>query len=373
MPLTTCQADPSITRTVNGSFRFPLGVYPVEPLTPRAGYVMEFEPADGGSDEADWEEWPDRYVFDIVLSAEKVPSLCRQLFAMMPSRVYPILDILGHDAYREIDPYISYELVGMDRFLDCVSRFRDFLFEDGMCGFGAMCESPFFYMFVDEHKIVTVRVDAAKKEKLEKLLEAFDLEASAPGREPVGADGTAHEHRSVLLMPDDSPHLLGPEEILEHLRDEWRLVMNIDPESNVDEEGKDLGVTPWRCVVRCETDDEGETRRKYAEILLEADCLRQAEETAFEASDALRERDKLEGEYEDATVLTAERLGQETLRGLLGSVEQAKKSPKPGRKGSGGRSRARSKPREDEGAASGEGDEQRSAAGGRILRAQWIA
>ena len=75
----------------------------------------------------------------------------------------------------------------------------------------------------------------------------------------------------------------------------------------------------------------------------------------------------------DATVLTAERLGQETLRGLLGSVEQAKKSPKPGRKGSGGRSRARSKPREDEGAASGEGDEQRSAAGGRILRAQWIA
>ncbi len=369
MPLTTCQADPSITRNVKGTFRFPLGVYPVEELTPRAGYVMEFEPADGGSGEADWEEWPDRYVFDIVLSAEKVPALCRQLFSMMPSRVYPILDILGHDAYREIDPYISYELVGTDRFLDNVTRYKDFLFEDGMCGFGAMCEAPFFYVFVDEHKIVTVRVDAARKDKLEKLLEAFDLEASAPGREPVGADGTAHEHRSVLMVPDDAPQLLGPEEILEHLRDDWRLVMNVDPETNLDEEGKDLGVTPWRCVVRCEPTDQDESPRRYAEVLLEADCLRQAEETAFEAADGLRARDKLEDKYEDATVISAERLGRETLRGLLGSGEGRRKGSKKGRKASGGRAKESASP---EGASAAEMPEEGSEAGGRVLRVRWI-
>lgn len=43
--------------------------------------------------------------------------------------------------------------------------------------------------------------------------------------EPAGADSAAHEHRGVLDTPKDRPELLNHDEILERLRDEWRLLL----------------------------------------------------------------------------------------------------------------------------------------------------
>ncbi|RKZ11532.1 hypothetical protein DRQ53_15920, partial [bacterium] len=118
-----CRVDPSLKPVEMGGLLFPLGVYPIEEMTPSPGYSCIFEPAD--SDEAgEWEEWPDRYAFDIVIGADRLEALCTQLFSMLPGRVYPIFDVMGHDAYREIDPYISYELIGFDRFLDGCRRYR---------------------------------------------------------------------------------------------------------------------------------------------------------------------------------------------------------------------------------------------------------
>ena len=110
-----------------------------------------------------------------------------------------------------------------------------------------MSEEPFLYVFVDEHKCVTVRVEADLKERVEKVLAAFDLEQLD---ELVSADSVTHEHRSVLEVADERPDLLTSDEIVEVLRDDWRLALNIDPESNIDEEGKELGITGWRCIVR---------------------------------------------------------------------------------------------------------------------------
>ena len=283
--MVTCKADPTLQRTTSGSFQFPLGAYPVEPLTPRQGYSVHFEPADGDDESGEWEEWPDRYVFDVVISAERVEPLCRMLFSLLQGRVYPILDVLGHDAYREIDPYISYDLVGLDRFTDAVRRFRDFLYEDGMCGFGAMSEEPFFYIFIDEHKIITLRCEPSLKDKVEKILAAFDLEQV---EEPAGADAAAHEHRGVLSVPNDKPELLSQEEIVERLKDEWSLLLNVDPDTNLGDDGRDLGVTPWRIVVRCEYESKPP---RYAEVLLDAPTLRIAEEMAFDATDELAAQD----------------------------------------------------------------------------------
>lgn len=314
-----CRVDPSLKRVVMDGFSFPLGVYPIEPAAPRAGYTVEFEPADG-SDESrvgddapagDWEEWPDRYVYDAVISADRLEPLCRSLLGLLPGRVYPILDVLGQDAYREIDPYISYELIGMDRFTDMLRRFRGFFMEDGLCGFGAMSDDPFLYVFVDEHKIVTVRAEADARERVERVLGAFDLE---PTDKPAGADSFAHEHRPVLLAPDDRPDLLTPEEIVEHLRDEWRLTLNIDPETNVDDDGNELGVTGWRCVVRCFAEDD--ERPRYADAVLAAPCLRRAEELAFDAADELLP-DGVD-EWEEMTVVAADRVTPERLAEVLG-------------------------------------------------------
>ncbi|MBY0262217.1 MAG: hypothetical protein K2Q20_07715, partial [Phycisphaerales bacterium] len=201
----------------------------------------------GGGESGEWEEWPDRYVFDILVPATRLEALCRSMLSLLPGRVYPIVDYLGQDEWREVDPYVSYDLVGVDRFLETLRRFAGFFFEDGLVGFGAMSEEPFVYVFVDEHKVVTVRVEAGLKERVEAVLAAFDLESR---EELLSADSATHEHRTVLEAPDGRRDLLNPDEIMEGLRDEWHLVLNIDPESNVDEEGNDLGVTGWRCIVR---------------------------------------------------------------------------------------------------------------------------
>ena len=330
-------------------FAFPLGVYPVDPIEPKSGYTTAFEPADDGSEagggggggESDdgpeglrglgglgggggeWEEWPDRYVFDILVSAARVEPLCRTLLSLLPGRVYPILDFLGQDEWREVDPYVSYDLLGMDRLMDTIRRFRGFFYEDGLVGFGAMSEEPFLYVFVDEHKVVTVRAEAGLKEKVEKVLAAFDLELLD---ELASADSVTHEHRSVLEAPSERPDLFVGDEIVELLRDEWRLVLNIDPESNIDEDGKELGMTGWRCILRYDpplpVEDESKSEEseekqddeddptpakpttetspttgdaandklpvsRYAEIYLTAESLHQATNLALEALEKL--------------------------------------------------------------------------------------
>jgi len=325
--LERCAADPGLERpkaeTKGGAMAFPLGVYPIEAIEPRAGYSVRFEQADGDNESGEWEEWPDRYVFEVVCPATRLRPLWRTLASLLPARVYPILDVMGHDAYREVDPYIAYELVGVDHVLDAVQRYGPFLFEDGMVGFGAMCDDPFFYIFFDEHKIITIRCLPEDKERVEQALSAFDLE---PVAEPVGVDAVAHEHRSILLTPDDQPDLLTPEEIVEHLRDEWALTLNIDTETNVDDDGRDLGTTAWRCLVRVRTDREEddltgedgadedaadalsddpitawrplqrlrpspEPEYRYAEVLLQASSLREAEELAYDAAADLQARE----------------------------------------------------------------------------------
>lgn len=323
----TCIVDPMLEQVRTGAMTFPLGVYPVEPIEPKPGYAVEFESADGADDGSDLEEWPDRYVYDIVISADKLPALVLQLMAMMPLRVYPILDFLGHDDFREIDPYISYERLGVDRIIDGLRQFRGFFYEDGMCGFGAMSESPFIYWFVDEHKILTVRAEATLKEKVVALLDAFGLEQMP---EPVGVDGAAHEHRSVLIVPEGRDNVLAAEEIVGYLKQEWRLTLNVNPETNTDDEGNELGVTGWRCVVRCVRGENGPVR--YAEVLMWAENIADAEQMTLAAIESKlgseeppeasvqesgsTDDDVDENDWADVTILALDRLTDEHLEAV---------------------------------------------------------
>jgi hypothetical protein len=343
-----CLVDPQLNRTIVDGFAFPLGVYPVEKMKPAAGYSVEFEAADSGED-AEFEEWPDRYVYEIVISAERLEPLCRSLFNLIATlgsgggRIYPILDYLGHDQYREVDPYISYELMGLDRLLDAIRRYRPFFFEDGLCGFGAMTDDPFIYIFVSEHKVVTVRCEPHRRERIERILQAFDLEQIP---EPAGADAADHEHRTVLQTVEDRPDLLTADEIVEELRDEWNLVLNVDPDSNLDEEGQELGITPWRCLVRLTADPDPDLelvspredpppgaeppkaplappeeekappageRTRYVDVILTAATLHSAEDLALDAADLLAPGD----EWDEATVIFADRIRTQMLTEFL--------------------------------------------------------
>jgi hypothetical protein len=312
----TTQIDPSIERKSVKGFNFPLGVYPVEQMTPIPGYSSDFEPADNAEEMGDWEAWPDQYVFDIVVPADRIEPFWHQVFAMMPGRVFPIIDYIGHDAYREIDPYMAYEPIGKEKIINAIRQFRPFFFEDGMVGFGAVSEDPFFYIFVDEHKIMTIRVEPEFKPKVEKLLSAFDL---VPCEEPAGADSAAHEHRSILVSSPDRPDLLVGDEILERMRDAWHLILNVDPDSNVDDEENDLGITPWRCLVRYATDQNPDDQ--YVQILLTAGSIRQAEELAQEG---LVNQLPNQGEWLDVIVVSTDRVTSETAHEILKKLDKSK-------------------------------------------------
>ncbi|MFG0274746.1 MAG: hypothetical protein ACF8QF_06790 [Phycisphaerales bacterium] len=307
--------DPAVERMTTGGFAYPLGVYPVEAHTPREGYAVAFEPADGGEEPGDWEEWPDRYVYDIVISATRLRAFLRSLFALLPARIYPILDILGSDAYREIDPYIAYDLVGFDRFLEGVRRHGAWLYEDGMVGFGAMCDEPFVYVYVDEHKVVTVRVETALRERVERVLEAFDLSA---GVEEGGVDAVAHEHRGVLLCPPERPDLLTGEEVIEELADLWRLRLNVDRERNLDDDGRDLGTTGWRCLVRRQRAEGSPI--DYAEAVIAAGSLDEAETLALDAALSEADGPGPDDQWPRAQLVQADRVTPEQLAQLLGEA-----------------------------------------------------
>ncbi len=308
---TECKIDETLERVEIDTFAFPLGVYPVEKMQPKAGYAVQFEPADG--DDQEVEEWPDRYVFEAVVTATRLPQLVRSLTALLPERIFPILDIIGYDAYREIDPYISYELVGRDRFMDALRRFGPVLFEDGWCGIGAMSDNPFFYLFLDEHKVLTLRCTEEHREKVEAVFKAFDLE---PVDQPAAADFAAHEHRSVVIAPKDRPDLLSFDEICDVLRDEWRLVLNIDAEQNTDENGQPLGVVGWRCQLNLRFSDDLEVL--FVEVLLEAQSLNEADYLAQQAAERMLESiDRL---CDDARMLQADRLAPEDLTKSLRKI-----------------------------------------------------
>lgn len=307
--------DETIQRTSAGAFTFPLGVYPIEPLEPVEGYLSEFEPADGGEDPGDWEEWPDRYVFDIVITASRLRPLCRALFALLPGRVYPILDVLGNDAYREVDPYIAYDPVGIERFLDVLHDHGAWLYEDGLVGFGAMSDAPFVYIYLDEHKVVTVRVESSLKDRVERVLGAFDLK---PNPDATGVEGASHEHRGVLMCPPDQPDMMTAEEIIEDLQDYWRLDLNVDRTTNVDDAGKPLGLTGWRCLVR-RTPSDVEKPDRYAEVVLTAASLAEVEQLA---ADAVRpsgeEPDEDAGIAEETVLVFADRVTPAQLQEISG-------------------------------------------------------
>jgi hypothetical protein len=305
-------------------FQFPLGVYPVEEFQPKPGYTAEFEPADGGDAESDWEEWPDRYMFDVVVPANRLRGLCLTLLSLLPTRVYPILDILGEDAYREVDPYIAYDPIGFDQFIELMYKHEDWLFECGLVGFGAMSDDPFLYVYVDEHKILTVRAQSDLKDVIERALEAFD----APLVDTLlSVDTVAHEHRSVL---DPAPGSLVEEEILEELIDHWRLQINVDREHNLRDDGKELGVTGWRCLVRLSAD--AASQPVYGHVWLRAACLEDAE---WGALDALAEEAKvdLEAPAASAMVILADRFSPEMFQQsitALGAAEEVVSSTETG-------------------------------------------
>lgn len=238
-----------LERVYIGDFALPLGLAPAPGRlqAPEQGYTVAFVP--GEDDE------PDTYTFHVVVSYERLAPILHRAFELLPDEVYAIVEIGSRDAYRSTDTYISEDAISLDEFLDTWKQYQPFLLEDGSIAAGANSEEPFVEVFIDQWKGIAIHVPTDRREEVEEMLRTCNLEEVVQTWPDMEADESlldeeneeSSQIRSVLDTRDENAP--DVDELLLDLRHDWKLELNIDKDSNIDEGGRDLGSTLWHAVV----------------------------------------------------------------------------------------------------------------------------
>jgi hypothetical protein len=269
-----------LERVVISGFALPLGIAPApgRMKPPIQGYTVSYVP--GEDDE------PDTYSFHIVVSHERLAPVLHRAFELLPEEVFGIVEIGSRDAYRSTDTFIGEQAIGIEEFREVWDRYEPFLLEDGSIAAGANSEEPFVEVFLDQWKGLSIHAPLAMREDVASLLQEFGLE-EVPQTWPTTDDGpdefagddeeNPSQVRPVLDLKDEySPDI---DELLLNLRHEWRLSLNVDPDSNVDEAGRNLGSTLWHAVAIVERNSANEQEQPgaYASVWATANSLSEME------------------------------------------------------------------------------------------------
>ncbi|MHC5004370.1 MAG: hypothetical protein ACYTJ0_14745 [Planctomycetota bacterium] len=302
-----------LRRAVIDGFALPLGFEPGRCAAPKQGYTVSYNNGEGDE--------PDTYTFQVVVSHERLAGVCERCFGLLPRDIYAILEIGSRDAYRSVDVFLGTETVDTDHFREIWKHFEPFLLEDGTVAAGANADEPFIEVFVDQRKCLLLHVPLAMGDTVEALLQELGLEQVAETwPDPKADDGEDFwpQIRPILDVSDDfNPDV---DELLLQLRHEWHLQLNLDPETNLDEAGRELGTTLWHAVVivySASDEDSG----AYASAWLSADSLTQAEELI---ADALREHP----EWEFGEIYTIDRVAYDERPDELGDLAPRAPGPK---------------------------------------------
>ncbi|MCA9286211.1 MAG: hypothetical protein KDA22_13385 [Phycisphaerales bacterium] len=264
-----------LQRSVVRGFSLPLGIEAVELEPPAQGYTIAYTPGE--------EDDPDTYAFHAVVSIERLRPLLRETFALLPREIYPIIEIGSRDAYRSVDVYLGEEPIARREFLDVWNRFEDILIEDASIGVGANAEEPFIEVFVDSWKGLSVHVPLHLRDTIEEIFHRHGLE-EVPETWGDSEREPATRVREVLEIVDEqSPDI---DELLLQLRELWRLELNVDPQTNVDEAGRNLGMTLWHAVVVADSADGNLDRGAYLSVWADAGSMADMEDLIDEVMDA---------------------------------------------------------------------------------------
>ena len=239
--MTAFSLRPDIERTVIDGFALALGITPGDVTPPTVGYTIAY--ASGHDDE------PDTYSFYVAVSHEQVAPILQKAFALLPEEVCAIVEISSRDAYRQTDVFLSQEEISKRDFLRTWEQWEPILLEDGSIAAGANSESPFVEIFVDQWKGVSIIVPLDMHDDVERLLASAGLnevqETWALGDENPALDNA--QIRPVLADLDGIAADI--DDVLMELRHDWGMELNIDPDTNVDEGGRSLGLTLWHAVL----------------------------------------------------------------------------------------------------------------------------
>jgi len=266
-----------LTRATIDGFALPLGLLPVGVDAPMQGFTIDYEPAR--------DEDPDTYTFNVVVSHELVKPLFERLLSLMPDTVFGIVEIGSRDAYRPVDVYMGHTPVSLGTFRTMLADLDPFIYEDAALAVGALGEEPYIEIFLDQWKGILVHAPLSMRDEVERLLLECGLH-EVPETWPRDDNGRALEGlrpRQVLAIEDE--YSADVDEVLLQLRHAWYLELNVDPERNVDEAGRDLGRTLWHAMVIVESLDDPEGGA-YASIWATAGSLREVEHLITDTIDA---------------------------------------------------------------------------------------
>ncbi len=167
-----------------------------------------------------------------------------------------IVEISSRDAYRQIDVFLSRDEIRFEDFEHAWKQWHDVLLEDGSIAAGANSEEPFVEVFLDQWKGLSIIVPLTMREQVEKMLRGFELE-EVPQTWPIGEDNPGLDEvqiRPVIDACNGQPADI--DDVLMALRREWQLDLNVDPDTNIDEAGRRLGLTLWHAVLGVEEHPE---------------------------------------------------------------------------------------------------------------------
>lgn len=269
-----------IERRAIGTYQLPLGVERATLPEPVQGYMLNYAPENDNE--------PSAWVFQVCVSHEKLRPLVDAAFNLLPRTVSAVVEIGSRDAYRSVDVYVTNSEEGttsLVEFLRTWYEFEEFLLEDVSIGAGANSEEPFMEVFVDSWKGVLISVGDDVRDEVVALLEGMGLqeveETWSPEAEEEDAFDPKTETREMLEIVDEhSPDL---DELLLVLRERWMLELNVDPETNIDEGGRHLGMTLWHAIVLAGHMSGDPQKGAYISVWLTAGSLTQAEELLADA------------------------------------------------------------------------------------------
>jgi hypothetical protein len=306
-----------LARAVIDGFALPLGIGPDGIKPPMQGYTLTY--TSGEDDE------PDTYAFHVVVSHERLKPIIDRVFTLLPPEVYAIVEIGSRDAYRNVDVYLGVEPISLEAFRRVWENFEPLLLEDATIAVGANSEDPFIEVFLDQWKSLAIHVPLAMREEVETLLHEFDLEEVPQTWDDDEEEPLAElSVRPVLAVEHDVD--LDIDDLLMELRQEWALELNIDPDTNVDERGRKLGMTLWHALVIVEEDPDHKSnpdampRTTSASIWATAGSLAEMEEMISAALDAYPE-------WQFVDMFTVDRVAYDSRPDELASLPPRRTKP----------------------------------------------
>lgn len=254
-----------------GDFLFPYGSFPDEEVTQVEGYETEFFPARPG------DRMGDRFRTIALVSAEKIAPLFLDLCGLLPQRVSVVVERASEDVYVDRDVFVSEIDVDVDDFVEVFKTYEFTFCEDGNLGVGAFAPDQPFEVFLSDHKEIVVFSEEA--DPVHDVLRRH-------GVRPVALDPyyeQAHQHVSLVEYRGLRGSQFDYLHVVEALRAVFRMTQRLEDDVTLDEDGRPLGLVPWRAFVvahpvrRARSSRRGQ-RSFGQEFLLTARSRREAQE-----------------------------------------------------------------------------------------------